>query len=152
MEADWGQSPCASAKGPISDHDRKVAPRRGATSEQHPRPVDGRPAPDAGRLADTLATLRWRACKVLLTGSWIGSWMNKRPRRLVCRCGARILASSSWSICNDDSHATDAARVRFAMVFLGKLRHGGGGFMNALDVLRWLEEDHPDEKLDASFG
>lgn len=51
----------------------------------------------------------------------------------------------------DDSHETDVARVRFAMVFLGKRRSGGGGFKDASDVLTWLDENYPDGETDTDY-
>ncbi|HUY25203.1 MAG TPA: ATP cone domain-containing protein [Candidatus Saccharimonadales bacterium] len=51
----------------------------------------------------------------------------------------------------DDSHTSDVARVRYAMVFLGKRRRLPSGFDGAQDVLRWLDEEHPDEGLPVNY-
>jgi len=47
---------------------------------------------------------------------------------------------------NDELPATDVARIRFAMVYLGK-RRGKGGFRDALDLLRWLDVNYPVSNL-----
>lgn len=45
-------------------------------------------------------------------------------------------------ILQDSTSVTDVARIRFAMTFLGKVSREGG-FRDALDLRRWLEDNYP---------
>lgn len=52
----------------------------------------------------------------------------------------------------DSTAVTDVARIRFAMVFLGKVGRPGG-FRNSADLMAWLAEHYPTLKdLDVSLG
>lgn len=52
----------------------------------------------------------------------------------------------------DSTSVTDVARIRFAMVFLGKTNRSGG-FKDAGDLKQWLEENYPSLKdLDSLRG
>jgi transcriptional repressor NrdR len=65
-----------------------------------------------------------------------------RPDRPGVPIPTRAIGELVLRYLQDSTSVTDVARIRFAMVFLGK-RNRGQGFKDASDLRKWLEDNYP---------